>query len=116
MKIISGDALLEGGTTSLKVESKTRMFSITIDYSLPNDNRQRFVYIGEGLFENDNQLKPNSDEEKSLLQALKSECIKIFGESEVKSFLNGETANMGQKEWFFALNFLKLVQKERDYI
>lgn len=116
MELISADTLLDGGTTCLTVLDGSENIHITIDYSLPLDGRLRHIYTGKTPFSQENQLEINSKEEKEFVTWLKSELITNYGEGQIRGYIEGKINGFVEGKWLFALNFLRLVAKERDYV
>ncbi|MHA1941663.1 MAG: hypothetical protein ACXACP_03860 [Candidatus Hodarchaeales archaeon] len=115
MDLYDAESLLDGGTTCLTVVERSKKLYYTVDYSLPMDGRPRFVFVGNSPFSRTTQLEINSEKEKQIVEWLKNEMISNFGEVVVMDLINGKPGNIGQGKWLFALNFLRIISKERDY-
>ncbi|MHA1976566.1 MAG: hypothetical protein ACW98F_00395 [Candidatus Hodarchaeales archaeon] len=116
MELKDAESLLDGGTTSLKVEEKRKFKFITIDYSLPMDGRPRYVYFGKSLFSREKQLEINSEEERGIALWLRDQLVSLFGEYQLEEFLAGKAANLTREgKWLFALNFYRILSLEREY-
>jgi hypothetical protein len=116
MRLKDAETLLDGGTTCLTVLDGVKKMYITIDYSLPMDGRPRYVYIGKTQFAQANQLEINSIREKQIANWLRNELIAKYGEMRVQDFIEGKFDGSVRGKWLYALNFLRIITKERDYI
>jgi hypothetical protein len=116
MRLEDAETLLDGGTTCLTVLDGFEKLYITIDYSLPMDGRPRHIFIGKTHFTQDNQLEINSEREKQIVNWLKNELIAKFGEIRVQDFIEGKFDGSVKGKWLYALNFLRIISKERDYL
>jgi len=54
------------------------------------------------------------DEEARIREWLSNATTRKFGATVVKSYLDGQAENPGEGKWFYALNFLCILYKERS--
>ena len=115
MRLITAMTLRDGGTTSITVSRGLfRKVSYTIDYSLPWDGRQRFVLRGTP-FCNDasSRLEVRCEEETEIHKWLIDAARRKYGPSALQEFLSSRIENPGTGKWFYAMNFLNILQRER---
>ena len=115
MRLTHAMSLRDGGTTSITVsQGLFRKVSFTIDYSLPWDGRNRFVFRGPPFAKDDaHRLEIGCGAEREIHQWLSEAARRRFGQSVVRDFLGDRTKNPGAGKWFYAMNFLKILAKER---
>jgi hypothetical protein len=108
-------SLRDGGTTSITVSRGLfHKVSYTIDHSLPWDGRKRFVFRGPPFAKDDvHRLEMGCAVEREIHQWLGAAATRRFGEAVVRDFLDDRTENPGVGKWFYAMNFLKILTKER---
>ena len=115
MRLVRAMSLRDGGTTSITVtRGLVSRLSYTIDYSLPRDGRKRFVYRGpEFSKDKEHQLEIGCEEEKDVQHWLSAAACEKYGDLAVQEFLAGQRKNPGRGKWFYAMNFLWIMAKER---
>ena len=115
MELLDGEALLDGGTTCLTIRKDEKKYYLTIDYSLPHDGRVRYLHLSNNPFSSmaSERLEKGSKEEQEIIQWLIETLRSKFEVQRIVSYLRGEVDNFGEGKWFFTLNFLRLVAKER---
>jgi hypothetical protein len=107
--------LRDGGTTSITISRNAlENDSYTIDYSLPWDGRPRFLFRGPPFRKDDLfRLEIGCETERELQRWLMQLANDKFGEITVFDFLGGRIKNPGTGDWFYAMNFLKILVTER---
>jgi hypothetical protein len=115
MRLTHAMSLRDGGTTSITVsQGLFRKVSYTVDYSLPWDGRKRFVFRGPPFVKDDaHRLEMDCGAEREIHQWLADAANRRFGQAIVRDFLSDGTKNPGAGKWFYAMNFLKILEKER---
>lgn len=115
MRLIHAMSLRDGGTTSITVSRGLfRKVSYTVDYSLPWDGRKRFVFRGPPFAKDDaHRLEIGCGAEREIHQWLAEAASRRFGQALVQDFLGECSENPGAGKWFYAMNFLKILAKER---
>jgi hypothetical protein len=108
-------SLRDGGTTSITVTGGlVKRTSYTIDYSLPHDGRKRYVFKGPAFSKEDEQrLEIGGDEENMVRRWLSEVACTRYGSAVVQEFLAGRRKNPARGKWFYAMNFLLILTKER---
>ena len=116
MRLTNGMALRDGGTTSITVaQGIFSRVSYTIDYALPWDGRTRYVYKGDPFAKKESQrLEIEGEDEVRLQRWLVETLNHKFGEILVQDFLANRVENPGNGKWLYALNFLRIMTKERS--
>ncbi len=112
MNLEDGETLLDGGTTCLTVLKNSKRQYITVDYSSPQQN-PRCIFIGKKPFARDKKLEVGSLEEKEVVDWLLDELISQFGVGRVQDFIEGRFDSFIRGKWLFALNFLRILAKDR---
>lgn len=119
MNLVSATLYKDGGTTSITIKRKDKTETFTMDYSLPLDNRPRYIYRGQkSEMKDELRLEMKGQEEKDLYQDIRSFFEELFGEKQVMDFLASiDTKKRPPEEGnlFDALNFLILMEKERKF-
>ena len=115
MRLTDAMMLRDGGTTSITVaEGVLERVSYTVDYSLPWDGRERYVFKGQPFAKGESQrLEMGGEEERTVQEWLTRAVNRKFGDRVVGEFLVGRAKNPGKGKWFYALNFLYILTKER---
>ena len=115
MRLTGAMTLRDGGTTSITVtQGLLKRLSYTVDHSLPWDGRKRYVFKGQPFAKDESQrLEIGCEEETRVQQWLTEAANREFGEGIVADFLVGRAKNPGKGKWFYALNFLNILTKER---
>jgi hypothetical protein len=115
MRLSHAMSLRDGGTTSITVsQGFFRKVSYTIDYSLPCDGRRRFVFRGPPFAKDDAyRLEIDCIAEREIYQWLLEAARRRFGQAVVQDFVGNRIENPGAGKWFYAMNFLKILTKER---
>lgn len=115
MRLVQSMILRDGGTTSITVtRGLIRRLCYTIDYSLPWDGRKRYVYRGPQLSKHEeHRLEIGCEEEKDIQRWLSEVACKKYGTTSVQEYLAGQRTNLGRGKWFYAMNFLSIMAKER---
>jgi hypothetical protein len=118
MKLKDAMTLRDGGTTAIAVETDGEIASYTFDYSLPWDSRPRFITSGRKMFDTDDarRLDLGGREERELYQNLRFVLEERFGPEIICQFVASKDMKDRPKaegKWFYALNFLWLMEKER---
>ena len=119
MELSSAKLYKDGGTTSITIIRKDKKETFTMDYSLPLDNRPRYIYRGQkSEMKEASRLEFNGQEEKDLYQEIRSFFEELFGEKQIMDLLSSiDTKKRPSEEGnlFHALNFLILMEKERKF-
>lgn len=118
MKLISAITYRDGGTSSITIERNGKVETFTMDYSLPCDNRPRSIYRGQkSEMKNELRLELNGQEEKELYQEIRSFFENLFGKERISALLSTLDKKRPPEEGnlFYALNFLILMEKERNF-
>jgi hypothetical protein len=115
MRLVRAMTLRDGGTTSITVtRGLVRRVCYTIDHSLPWDGRKRYVYRGpEFLKDEEHRLEIGCQEEGDIQHWLSEVAREKYGDAAVQEFLAGQRKNPGRGKWFYAMNFLSIMAKER---
>ena len=115
MRLVQAMTLRDGGTTSITVtRGLGRRLCYTIDHSLPWDGRKRYVYRGTQFSKDEeHRLEIGCEEEKDIQHWLSEAACKKYGNAAVQEFLTGQRKNPGRGKWFYAMNFLSIMAKER---
>src|SRR4051812_42083074 len=115
MRLVRAMTLRDGGTTSITVaQGFLRRVCYTIDYALPWDGRKRYVYRGPEFSKDEKyRLEIGCEEEKGIQQWLSEAARKKYGDLVIQGFLAEQRKNPGRGKWFYAMNFLSIMAKER---
>lgn len=115
MRLIDAMTLRDGGTTSITVSQGVfRRVSYTVDHSLPWDGRKRYVFRGRAFEKREAQrLEIGCEDVTRIHRWLMEAASRKFSPSLVQEFLAGRAENPGKGKWFYALNFLNIMTKER---
>jgi hypothetical protein len=115
MRLIHAMTLRDGGTTSITVSRGLfGRVSYTVDYSLPWDGRKRSVFRGPAFAKDDvHRLEIGCEAERGIQQWLAESANRKFGQGVVRNFLSDHAENPGKGKWFYAMNFLRIMAKER---
>jgi hypothetical protein len=116
MRLIDAMSLRDGGTTSITVShGASQKVSYTVDYSLPWDGRKRYVFRGRPFEKAEaHRLEIGCSDEVGVQRWLMEAVSRKFGSALVQEFLAGGAKNPGKGKWFYALNFLNIMTKERS--
>ena len=116
MRLIDAMTLRDGGTTSITVSMGLfARISYTVDYSLPWDGRQRFMFRGPPFAKDDShRLEIGCEAEHEIHLWLADAAERRFGKAAVLDFLGDRTESPGVGRWFYAMNFLKILTRERS--
>jgi hypothetical protein len=115
MRLIDAMSLRDGGTTSITVSRGVfQHISYTVDHSLPWDGRKRYVFRGRPFERAEShRLEIGCSDEVGVQRWLMAAVSRKFGSVLVQEFLAGSAKNPGKGKWFYALNFLNIMTKER---
>ena len=115
MRLTHAMSLRDGGTTSITVtRGLANPVSYTLDYSLPWNGRKRYVFMGRAFSKEDLQrLEIGCEEENSIRRWLNEVACRRYGSEAVQEFLAGRRKNPARGKWFYAMNFLRVLTKER---
>ena len=115
MDLVYAMTLRDGGTTFVVIEDPALgQVTYTFDYKLPWDGRTRMI-TAQHADGPSHALLPNSPQELSICEQVKSLLSAQFGEQPVNGFLLGRVDNPGKDKWFYAFNFLRLAVKEGKF-
>ena len=116
MRLTDAMTLRDGGTTSITVaQGILARLSYTVDYALPWDGRERYVFKGQPFAKDESQrLEVGGEEEVRLHRWLTETLNRKFGDAALLDFLAGRIKNPGKGKWFYALNFLNIITRERS--
>ena len=115
MRLLDAMTLRDGGTTSITVSRGVfQRVSYTVDHSLPWDGRKRYVFRGPPFDKVEAQrLEIGCLEEVAVQQWLLEAASRKYGSALVQEFLTRGVKNPGKGKWFYALNFLSIMTRER---
>ena len=115
MRLTHAMSLRDGGTTSVTVtRGLANRTSYTVDYSLPWDGRKRYMFKGLAFSKEDGQrLEIGCEEENTIRRWLSEVACTRYGSEVVQEFLAGRRKNPARGKWFYAMNFLWALSKER---
>jgi len=115
MRLTHAMTLRDGGTTSITVaQGVVTRLSYTIDHQLPWDGRTRYVFKGPPfLKDKEHRMEIGCDEEKEIQRWLNEIGRRKYGSMAIEKFLAGQAKNPGRGKWFYAMNFLWILAKER---
>lgn len=119
MELVGAKLYRDGGTTTITINRNGKEETFTMDYSLPLDNRPRYIYRGQkSEIKDELRLEIKGQEEKDLYQDIRSFFEDLFGEKQIMDLLASiDTKKRPPEEGnlFYALNFLILMEKERKF-
>jgi len=95
MKLVRAGSFLDGGTVYVEIEHEGQVSEFMLDYSLPWDNRPRYISVVEKDSRRDVAI--GSEEEKNICKSIRGLLEEKYGEAIVRMAL--ETADARKAAW-----------------
>ncbi|MBM3484737.1 MAG: hypothetical protein FJX66_15775 [Alphaproteobacteria bacterium] len=105
----------DGGTTCVAREASGPVQYVTIDFSLPWDGRQRYVFVSDRPFgrEEAERLIPDSEQEIQLAGEVLEAAQHAIGAAAVRAYVAGADRARAPSLWGYVCAFLKTYKAER---